>query len=287
MTSMSEPSSCALVRSAWPNAPGPICRTCSLGLDAVVEEDLGEGRVLGALAHPGEHMHLFGAAQAAQGREHRFGCPRVVPPGNGNALAERRHPAGRDHEHRALGPEQSGLECPTCRLLVAAAWSRDHDEVGAATFRAENGISKAFDRGPSSREGRLLGSVHPAVVDGLELRNPPLLLLRQGVQQAAGQVGLGGERGVPRWCTDGEDIDASATREHSETLGRMQQVGSGLGALEHDQDHIRHGRLHPTFAGSIARACYSLTETVASEAGGNPAVRDPAVNTSLVMTCLL
>ena len=97
----------------------------------------------------------------------------------------------------------------------------DHDEVSTAAFRAENGISEAFNRGPSSCEGRLLGSVHPAVVGGLELRNPLLLLLRQGVQQAAGQVCLGSERGVPRWCTDGEDIDASAAREHSETLGRM------------------------------------------------------------------
>ena len=52
--------------------PGADLQDVHLGLDAVVEEDLGEGRVFGALTHPGEHMHLFGAAQAAQGGDTAF-----------------------------------------------------------------------------------------------------------------------------------------------------------------------------------------------------------------------
>lgn len=43
------------------------------------------------------------------------------------------------------------------------------------------------------------------------------------------------ERGVAGRRPDGEGIDAGGTREHGEALGRVQQVGGGLGPLEHDQ----------------------------------------------------
>ena len=51
-----------LLKESSAERPWADLQDVQLGFDAVVEEDLGEDRVPGALAHPGEHMHLFGAA---------------------------------------------------------------------------------------------------------------------------------------------------------------------------------------------------------------------------------
>src|SRR4051794_12781795 len=104
-----------------------------LSRNAVLRENLRNGRPCPALAYPCEQEHPLCLRQAAQGGEHRLPCPTVVPPCNGGTATECHSVwhVRRDHQDRPLRLEQGGFEGLLDRPVIARGGPWEDQEVGA------------------------------------------------------------------------------------------------------------------------------------------------------------